>query len=252
MTAVSPSSDGLSATTALARLEPLRPMPLHQVQSAMAEYQAGLQALLVDTDWQTFSDRGGAPKRFVKRSGWRKIATWFGLDLLIGDVVLERDEHGQLLRARVTARAVAPNGRVFEDVGACSHTERRFSKPEHDILATAATRAHNRATSDLVGMGEVSSDELLEPELATELELPEWAGAASPALVSAMQAKLAAMIGDDDRAQLLARAIGERYDGVPVVVTGIVNALHSMIAAAQPVDETKTTDDAARDAASKE
>jgi hypothetical protein len=243
----------MSATTALARLEPLRPLPLHDVQRAMGEYQAGLQALLAESDWQTFSDRGGSPKRFVKRSGWRKIATWFGLDLLIGDVVLERDEHGQLLRARVTARAVAPNGRVFEDVGACSHTERRFSKPEHDILATAATRAHNRATSDLVGMGEVSSDELLEPELATELELPEWAAAAPPALVSAMQEKLAAMIGDDERAQLLARAIGERYDGVPVVVTGIVNALHSMIAAAQqPAAETSTSNGAATDAASKE
>jgi hypothetical protein len=239
--------------TALARLEPLRPLPLHQVQTAMGEYQAGLQALLVESDWQTFGDRGGTPQRFVKRSGWRKIATWFGLDLLIGDVVLERDEHGQLLRARVTARAVAPNGRVFEDIGACSASERRFSKPEHDILATAATRAHNRATSDLVGMGAVSSDELLEPELATELELPEWAAAATPALVSAMQAKLAELVGGDDQAQLLARAIGERYGGVPVVVTGIVNVLHNLIVAAKPADEPQTnTDDAAPDAASKE
>jgi hypothetical protein len=62
------------------------------------------------------------------------------------------------------------------------------------------------------------------------------------------------MIGDDERAQLLVNAIGERYDGVPNVVTGIVNALHSMIAAAQqPAAETSTRQRrAATDAASKE
>jgi hypothetical protein len=231
-----PSNDGVMS---VARLEPLRPMPIHQVQSAMGEYQAGLQALLVDSDWQAFSDRGGEVRRFVKRSGWRKIATWFGLDLLIGDVVLERDEHGQLLRARVTARAVAPNGRVFEDVGACSHSERRFSKPEHDILATAATRAHNRATSDLVGMGEVSSDEMLEPELAEPI-LPDWAENANSESVDAMYVRLVALVGDE-RARLLVNAIGTRYDGVPNVVTGIITALHSMLAPKEPATETTET-----------
>jgi hypothetical protein len=211
-----------------------------------------LQALLVESDWQAFSDRGGEVRRFVKRSGWRKIATWFGLDLLIGDVVLERDEHGQLLRARVTARAIAPNGRVFEDVGACSHSERRFSKPEHDILATAATRAHNRATSDLVGMGEVSSDEMLEPELA-EPVLPEWAENADSATLDTTYTKLADLLGDE-RARVLVNAIGTRYDGVPNVATGVVNALHSMLAPELSQlrganDATKTHDDAAPDAA---
>jgi hypothetical protein len=234
-----PSSDGIASSSALARLEPLRPMPVHQVTSAMQEYQAGLQALLVESDWQTFVDRGNAPKKFVKRAGWRKIATWFGLDLLIGDIVVERDELGTILRARVTARAVAPNGRVFEDVGACSHSERRFSKPEHDIIATAATRAHNRATSDLVGMGEVTSDEMLEPELV-ELELPEWALAAETPALETMLGKLVDLVGED-RARVLMKAIGERYDGVPNVVTGVVNALHSMLAPKPASDEAEQT-----------
>ena len=240
------AQDG-TATVAVARLEPLRPMPVHQVAAAMQEYQAGLQALLADSDWQTFT-QGGEVKRFVKRSGWRKIGTWFGLDVYLGRVELDRDEHGQLLRARVTARAVAPNGRTFEDIGACSHAERRFSKPEHDILSTAATRAINRATSDLVGMGSVSADEMLEPDLA-EPVLPEWAEMADYAATETMFVKLVELVGDD-RAKVLLSAIGNRYDGVPNVVTGVVNALHSMLASkAGPAAEAKHSDDAARDAA---
>jgi hypothetical protein len=45
-------------------------------------------------------------------------------------------------------------------IGTCSTTERKFSKPEHDILAIAHTRAKNRAISDLIGLGEVSAEEL--------------------------------------------------------------------------------------------
>jgi len=227
----------VAATTAngaieLARLEPLRPMPVHQVQQAMQEYQAGLAALLADTDWQTFLDRDRHEKRFVKRSGWRKIGTWFGLDLLIKDesIVVDRDENGQPLRTRLTARAVAPNGRTSEDVGACSIDERRFSKPEHDLLATAATRALNRATSNLVGMGEVTAEEVMGD---AEPLLPEWAQIAPDATVATMRGKLTELVGDE-RAALLTRAIGERYDGVPNVVTGLVNALHSMLTANTP------------------
>ena len=47
-----------------------------------------------------------------------------------------------------------------EDVGACSHDERVFNKPVHDLIGTATTRALNRATSNLVGLGELSAEEL--------------------------------------------------------------------------------------------
>jgi len=230
MTAVMTSSNDVAPppSQAVERLQPLRPMPIHEVQRAMEEYQRGLQALLVDSDWQTFVDRDRRERKFVKRSGWRKIATWFGLDMYVGEIVVDRDEHGRLLRARVTARAVAPNGRVYEDVGACDHTERRFSKPEHDIIATATTRAHNRATSDLVGMGEVSGEELLEPELSHELELPEWAEVAPVERREQMAQRLEQLLGPD-RARTLFNALSDRYDGVPNVVTGVVTALHSML-----------------------
>lgn len=210
------------------RLEPLRPMPLQTVQRAMAEYQQGLQAILNETDWQMFRDRGGDPKRFVKRSGWRKIATWFGLDLLVDDtsIVVDRDERGDPLRARVKGRVAAPNGRVAEDVGACSITERGFSKPEHDLVATAATRALNRATSNLVGMGELSAEEMIDD---VEPLLPEWALMAEGEALATMHAKLGELLGPK-RGDALMRAIDERYSGIPNVATGFVNAIYSMLA----------------------
>jgi hypothetical protein len=218
----------LPATPELSRLEPLRPMPLHDVQRAMGEYQAGLAALLNDNDWQTFSDRGGQPRRFVKRTGWRKIATWFGLDLYVGRITVERYEDGRIRLAEVVGRVVAPNGRVGEDIGACSADERGFSKPEHDIRATATTRALNRAISNLVGMGDLTAEEVLDE---VEPMLPEWAQPCSDELGHEMMAKLAELLGAE-RAEVLTRAIANRYDGVPNVVTGVVTALHKMLTAA--------------------
>jgi hypothetical protein len=198
----------------------------------MDEYQQGLHALLNDNDWQVFADREGRERRFVKRGGWRKVATWFGLDLLVDDerMRLSHDTDGNPLRAIVVARAVAPNGRMAEDVGACSISERRFSKPEHDLIATATTRALNRATSNLVGMGELSAEELGDElgETIVGVALPEWALAADVPSEATMHDKLEALIGAD-RSRALIRAIHDRYGYVPNVTTGLVNALFSML-----------------------
>jgi hypothetical protein len=126
----------------------------------MEEYQRGLHALLDESDWQSFRDKSGDKQAFCKRSGWRKIATWFELSLETRSIEVERDTDGNPLRARVIARAIAPNGRYAEGEGACAADERRFSKLEHDLQATAATRAINRAISNLVGLGAVSAEEL--------------------------------------------------------------------------------------------
>jgi len=204
-------------------------MPIREVQRAMQEYQQGLQAILDPSDWQVFVDRrDGSEKRFVKRSGWRKVGTWFGLDLQIDvvSIVVDRDEQGAPVRVRLVGRAIAPNGRVAEDVGACSMDERRFSKPEHDLLATAATRALNRATSNLVGMGELTAEEIADEGVVL---VPEWAQVAADPLVAEMIGRLTELVGKD-RAESLARAIHNRYDGVPNIATGFVTALHSMLA----------------------
>ena len=223
----------------IGRLEPLRPLPVAQVQRAMQEYQQGLQAILDEPDWQTFVDRDARERRFVKRSGWRKIATWFGLDLLLDDarITVEHDEHGEPTRALVVGRVVAPNGRIAEDVGACSISERRFSKPEHDIVGTAATRALNRATANLVGMGELVSAEEVVDDVVDPPQLPEWAQAASIPLEATMRDKLAELVGEQ-RMDVLMRAIHERYGYMPNILTGLTNALHSMLAPTRRDEQT--------------
>ncbi len=139
---------------------PLGPLDVTQTKAAMETYQQGLHALLDESDWQSFRDKSGDKQAFCKRSGWRKIATWFELSLETRSIEVERDDDGNPLRARVIARAIAPNGRYAEGEGACAANERRFSKLEHDLQATAATRAINRAISNLVGLGAVSAEEV--------------------------------------------------------------------------------------------
>src|ERR1700674_1112033 len=58
-------------------------------------------------------------------------------------------------------RAQAPNGRFTEAVAAGDSRERKFSHIEHDVQATAQTRAKSRAISDLIGAGEVSAEEMM-------------------------------------------------------------------------------------------
>jgi hypothetical protein len=157
------------------RSEVIRPLDTQALVESFAQYQTLLPQLLAAGDYQsTGTDRDGNEKRFVKKSGWRKIATAFDLDVQIIRSTIDRDENGQPLRAEVWARAIAPSGRAMDGDGYCSVDEERFGKPgqqewqiakaraklENDLRATATTRAKNRAISDLVGMGEVSAEEI--------------------------------------------------------------------------------------------
>lgn len=133
----------------------------------------------------------------VNKSGWRKIATAFNLSVEIVEQELWIED--DIVKARVKARATAPNGKVSTEISMCASNEtthmekiadgsasyddamdlvdreiidlvkvdnawRAILVPhevnEHNIIATAATRAKNRAISDCVGGGEVSSEEI--------------------------------------------------------------------------------------------
>jgi hypothetical protein len=123
---------------------------------AMAEYQELCVKLLDDNDWQTIQK-----KRFPKRSAWRKLAVAYGVSFEIMDRTLFWDDEGALKAAEFIVRATAPNGRYADGWGACDVSERNAGrKATHDIPATAATRAKNRAAADLFGMGEVSAEEV--------------------------------------------------------------------------------------------
>lgn len=143
--------------------EVLMPLDTEQVVAGMEAYQDMLPRLLTESDWQD----AGRDGRFVKKSGWRKIARAFNLSVMVVSVRIERDADGNPTRAETIARAMAPNGQVSDADGYCSADEKRFEQPkgrqklENDLRATATTRAKNRAISDLVGMGEVSAEEIV-------------------------------------------------------------------------------------------
>jgi hypothetical protein len=126
-------------------------------RAAMARYQELCEAVLEPTDWQAAGD----DRRFVKKSGWTKLAKAYGVSIaFVRETDLERDHDGRLVRASARVRATAPDGRSWESGGAAALGERRHTKPEHDLPSTAETRAANRAISNLIGFGEVSAEEV--------------------------------------------------------------------------------------------
>jgi len=100
----------------------------------------------------------------IKRSGWRKLARFFGLSWTI----VQREkiilESGYMWIA--TARVTHPRGSVVEQDGATSSNDPFFTKggrkqaDEEDVLMKAETVALNRAISDLLGSGECSAEEM--------------------------------------------------------------------------------------------
>jgi hypothetical protein len=159
--------------------------PVSAVEAAFREYTQLCERLLDSSDVQTI---GG--KQFRKKSAWRKLAVAFGVSCRIVDRTYERNEAGRIVRAEVLVTATAPNGRTMDGLGACDLFEKccpprcpraqyqehtccpadcsgavHFSNPQHDLPATAATRATNRACADLFGMGEVSAEEMTDRPL---------------------------------------------------------------------------------------
>lgn len=162
--------------------------PITEVIAAQQEYQEVCRKLLDhDTDIQVIGS-----KEFKKRSAWNKLAVAFGVSTTEVRTTHERDERGRIIRTECLVRATAQNGRASDGLGACDLYERccdpetctklefwqdsgrptghkhcaspcktaHFSNPQHDIPATAFTRASNRAKADLFGMGEVSAEEV--------------------------------------------------------------------------------------------
>lgn len=141
---------------------------------AWKQYQ-DLKSAIVDkaNDVQVIQGRD-----FLKKSYWRKIATFFNLSVEV--VEEKREPIGKTYVWHFTCRAIAPNGRTAIGTGSCDAFEKakftdgayktynRFSKkwedatPNsiHNIRSTAETRAFNRAVSNLVGGGEVSAEEV--------------------------------------------------------------------------------------------
>ena len=143
-----------------------------------AQYQDLINKICLKEDYQDFKINNEI-KKFCKKSGWRKIATFFNLSIAI---IEERQESiGQTVVWHFTIQAIAPSGRFAVGTGSCDIYEKaqiregkylcwnkwtkkwEIAQPNsiHNIRTTAETRATNRAISNLVGGGEVSADEII-------------------------------------------------------------------------------------------
>lgn len=143
-----------------------------QATEAWSQYESMKKAIATKDDIQKIQG-----KDFLKKSYWRKIATFFNLSV---EVVEERYEQiGKTIVWHFTCKAIAPNGRFSIGTGSCDAFEKaklvdgryldNWNKPAtansvHNIRSTAETRAFNRAVSNLVGGGEVSADEIVDSE----------------------------------------------------------------------------------------
>jgi hypothetical protein len=232
--------------------EVLKPLDVADQKEAMSIYQQGLREILDTSDWQD----AGRGQKFVKKSGWRKIAAWFNLSIeLIADEV-ERDEQGEVCRSKVWARAVAPNGRFADGDGYCDAAESRFSGPrgnkskiENDLRGTATTRAVNRAISNLVGMGAVSAEEMDTPEQ----QGPPFGDPASAELTEKMQQALTYLIDNESRAiEVIAKLVEDAGGYLPrisarAIVHAAVARKQQLEAEASPATESEVMGDPAND-----
>lgn len=128
------------------------------VDQALAEwnaYQEITEKMLDETDYQVIKE-----KKYKKKSAWRKYARAFNINTEILEKDIVKTEKGQVKEASFVVRATLPTGRFADGWGNCSRGERGFAHPNHDIPATAMTRASNRAIADLIGAGEVTADEI--------------------------------------------------------------------------------------------
>ena len=132
-------------------------------------YQKLCKGLLNSNDYQEIQmrekDENGnyvkVTRHFKKKSAWQKLARAFNVDTSIMERDVERTKMGRVREAYYCVRATLPNGRSVESDALCSRSEKGKDKvSDHTIMATAKTRATNRAIAELIGAGEVSAEEM--------------------------------------------------------------------------------------------
>lgn len=141
----------------------------------MDNYQELVKALLdEDNDYQ-----GGKKKK----SAWRKLETAFNISDEVVEKDIIREDNYQIISAFFMVKCTLPNGRSCIGVGSASIFDKirynatknnpadtetpsnfelrgRFTNAEHDVIATAHTRAKSRAIADLIGAGETPAEDL--------------------------------------------------------------------------------------------
>lgn len=132
-------------------------------------YQELCKGILDKSDYQMIKvkekDENGkyvfVEREFKKKTAWQKLGRAFNVNTRIVEKEFQRSKTGRISEAYYCVRATLPNGRSVESDALCSRSERgKDNVSDHTIMATAKTRATNRAISELIGAGEVSSDEM--------------------------------------------------------------------------------------------
>lgn len=147
---------GLSISNAMSQV-----MSLDDALKLYGLFEEAKRKLLKPSDFQELTKYGNVIGRFIKKSGWSKIQTFFGVSTDVVDVQVLADEDGDPF-AVVKAKA-SWGGRNATETGTYTKKEMIAKKRPYNLsnlIATATTRANNRAVSKIVGGGEVSAEEM--------------------------------------------------------------------------------------------
>ena len=146
------------------------------------DYAVALQSRYLEICRKLLTDEDYAEikgKKARKRSGWAKLRRAFNIETWIDSE--ERIEVGDDWGYKFVVSAKLPIRRQEEADGLCMKSELEGSNifpTEHNVRAKALTRAKNRATSDLLGAGTVSAEELettaSRPESKKKAEKKHW------------------------------------------------------------------------------
>lgn len=156
------------------------------VDKAIQEWKAyqklcGKEGILDETDYQKIlvkeKDETGnyvmVEREFKKKSAWQKLSRAFNVETRIVEKEYIRTKTGAIKEAYYCVQATLPNGRSVESDALCSRSEKGKSKlSDHSIISIAKTRATNRAIAELIGAGEVSSEEMTSEFKSSHEEIP--------------------------------------------------------------------------------
>ena len=115
-----------------------------------------------------YADRKQASSVYIRKSGWRKLAMVFGINLKVVDMDREdhQDDDGTYYLWNARVRAEHPSGKYAEGIGVANSRDQFFTRAgkrtadEKDIKLKAQTVGENRAISNLIGGGQMTAEEV--------------------------------------------------------------------------------------------
>lgn len=149
-------NDGTAAAPAVVKEQAVSTVNVDQAIEDWKAYQKVTAMILDESDYVDIKGN-----QYKKKSAWRKYSRAFNISTEILEKEILKNDKGSVTEATFVVRATLPSGRYCDGWGNCSRREGNKAHPNHDIPATAHTRASNRAIADLIGAGEVSAEEIM-------------------------------------------------------------------------------------------